>query len=287
MKESIRIEKLKESLIRELPFFPNDKSTLNDLKSQSLNNILIHYLHWKTRIVPPRPRKIQIAPEVTSDYRWRTLKKGIASLFKKVRNGENIYPYHSEKAHKKGYTPAQRVRDREVDSWEDKDQLLNTTGFHHFHLNMHVKNTGLSERTDDVLFALVSRDNFHAIGIFNHSVFKSTAANESMTAERKRMWQLHEKHTTLGIVPGSVYISNPIATSGHPIYLVQMADYYASIIKNTDPKLDDRMFVNNLYDQGRLNHPDKFKFEWNIVHLDLAILEKKTNMLFSIHKGHM
>jgi hypothetical protein len=197
--ESKRVIRLKVNLIKELPFFPNDKATLNEMESQGLNGVLIHYLHWKTRIVPPRPRKIQIAPEVTSDKRWAQLKAGINGLLEKVRNGEDIYPYHSQRAHKNGYTPVQRVRDGEVDSWEDKDQLLNTKGFYHFHLNMNVQSSGLSERTDDVLLAFISRDSFHAIGIFDHSVFESTDSGGRMTAERERMWKLHEKHTTLGM----------------------------------------------------------------------------------------
>jgi hypothetical protein len=57
MEESKRIKKLKASLIKELPFFPNDKKTLDELGGQDLNAVLIHYLNWKTRIVPPRPRK--------------------------------------------------------------------------------------------------------------------------------------------------------------------------------------------------------------------------------------
>ncbi|MCG9714166.1 hypothetical protein L1D40_10245 [Shewanella insulae] len=287
MEETKRIKKLKAELIKELPFFPNDKTTLTELEGQSLNGVLFHYLHWKTRIVPPRQRKVQIAPEVTSDKRWRTLKTGINGLLDKVRNGEDIYPYHSQKAHKKGYTPAQRVRDGEVDSWEDKDQLLNTLGFHHFHLDMNVQSTGLSNRSDDVLFAFVSRDNFHAIGIFDHDVFESVDNSGNMTSERKRMWSLHEKHATLGMEPGSVYMGNPITTSGHPFYLRRMADYYAHIIRENDLKLDDRLFVNSLYDQGGLSHPNKYNFEWRVDALDLGVFDKKANVLFNIHKGHM
>ncbi|MDR6962500.1 hypothetical protein [Shewanella putrefaciens] len=287
MEETNRIKKLKSQLIKELPFFPNDKATLSELECQGLNGVLIHYLHWKTRIVPPRQRKVQIAPEVTSDKRWKSLKEGINGLLDKVRNGENIYPYHSQRAHKNGYTPAQRIRDGEVDSWEDKDQILNTKGFHHFHLNMNVLSTGLSERTDDVLFAFVSRDNFHAIGIFDHSVFEPIDSNRNMTSERKRMWDLHKKHATLGIKPGAAYFSNPITTSGHPIYLIRMADYYAQKIRENDPKLDDRLFVNGLYAQGQLPHPNKYNFEWRMDALDLGLFDKKTNVLFCIHKGHM
>lgn len=287
MEETKRIKKLKAELIKELPFFPNDKATLSELETQSLNGVLIHYLHWKTRIIPPRKRKVQIAPEVTSDKRWKSLKTGINGLLDKVRNGEDIYPYHSQKAHKNGYTPAQRVSNGEVDSWEDKDQLLNTKGFHHFHLNMNIQSTGLSERTDDVLFAFVSRDNFHAIGIFDHDVFEPVEKSGNMTPERERMWSLHEKYTTYGMEPGTVYVSNSISTSGHPLYLIRMADYYAKIIRENDPKLDDRLFVNSLYDQGKLSHPNKYNFEWRMDALDLGVFDRKTNVLFNIHKGHM
>lgn len=287
MDESKRIKKLKASLIKELPFFPNDKATLRELEGQSLNEVLIHYLHWKTRIVPPRPRKVQLAPEVTSDRRWKTLKAGINAFLDKVRKGEDIYPYHSQRAHKNGYTPVQRIKEGEVDSWEDKDQLLNTKGFHHFHLNMNVQSTGLSERTDDVLFALVARETFHAIGIFDHSVFESVDSSGNMTSERARMWRLHEKHATLGMKSGAAYISHPIMTSGHPTYLIPMCDYYARRIREIDPKLDDRLFINSLYDQDGRPHPDKYNFEWHLDSLDLGVFDKKTSVLFGIHQGHM
>lgn len=288
MIESKRIILLKANLIKDLPFFPNNKTTLNALERQSLNEILIHYLHWKTRIVPPRLRKIIIAPEVTSDERWSLLKSGINGLLEKVRNSEDIYPYHSEGAHRKGYKPLKQVRDGDfADLWEDKDQLLNTKGFHHFHLNMDIQSTGLSERTDDVLFAFVNRDTFHAVGIFNHDVFKQVDTQGKFTAEREKMWKLHEKHLTLGMSPGTVYISNPIMLSGHPTMLVKMSDIYARTIRETDPKLDDRLFINSLYDQARWPQPKKYNFEWNLEHLDLKLFDKKNNSSFVTYKGHI
>lgn len=284
MEESKRIKKLKKILIKQLPFFPNNKETLVKLENQSLNAVLLHYLHWKTRIVPPRPRKIQIAPEVTSDKRWKSLKPGINDLLDKVRKGEDIYPYHSERAHKKGYTPA---RIGQIDSWEDKDQLLNTKGFHHFHLNMNVQNTGLSERTDDVLFAFVSRDIFHAIGIFDHSVFESTATKGSLTNERERMLQIHENYTTIGMAPETkYYISNVISTSGHPLYLVRMCDHYAHIIHDIDPKLDDRTYIKDIL-YAEMQPPNNFNFIWQIDHLDLGIFDKQSQVFFKLYNGHM
>lgn len=287
MEETKRIRNLKRRLIKEIPFFPNNKEVLAELESQSLNGVLIHYLHWKTRLVPARKRKVQIAPEVTDDKRWKVLKSGIYSLLDKVRNGEAVHPYLSKRAHSYGYTPYQRVRDGEVDSWEDKDQILNTKGFHHFHLNMNIQSSGLSERTDNVLFAYVSRDEFHAVGIFNHSVFDPIDANGNMNGERSRMWRLHEKHVTSGMDPGTVYMSRPITTSGHPVYLFQLADYYARVVFENDSKLDDREFINNLYDQVNLDSPSKYSFEWRINALDLCVYDKKAQVLFVIHLGHI
>lgn len=287
MEESKRIKSFKSRLIKELPFFPNNKETLSDLESQNLNSILIHYLHWKTRLVPARFRKVQIAPEVTADKRWKVLKEDIKPLLKKIENKEDIFPYLSKRAHSYGYTPVQRIKDGEVDSWEDKDQLLNTKGFHHFHLNMNVQSSGLSERTDDVLFAFVTRESFHAIGIFDHSVFEQVDSDGNMNEERSRMWELHEKHERIGMQPGTVYVSYPIATSGHPVYIVRMADYYVRIIREYDVNLDDRDFVNKLYDEGNMLHPNKYNFEWQINNLDLSIYDKKTKVLFNLHIGHI
>lgn len=285
MEVSGRIKRLKDNLIKELPFFPNDKETLEELKSQDISNVLLHYLHWKTRQVPARIRKVQIAPDVTADRRWRNLKGNINSLLDKVRNGEDLTPYLSKRAHKNGYTPRQRIVDGEADSWDDKDQILNTKGFHHFHLDMELETSGLSKRTDNVLFAYVTRDSFHAVGIFDHSVFESSSDGGSLTDERDRMWKIHKKHVTIGMEPGTAYMSNIIMSSGHPMYLLRMADHYADIVKNTDPQLEQREFVNDIYDQGKLSRPNKFKLEWHLDGLDLGIIDKRNGVFFNALQG--
>lgn len=287
MEESKRIKLLKKEMIKSLPFFPNNRSTLENLEEQGLSDVLIHYLHWRSRIVPNRRRKVVIAPTLTNDKRWKKYKESIRNLLEKVRQGEDIYPYHSKMAHKYGYTPIKRNQNGIFSTWQDKDQILNTKGFHHFHLDMRVHNTGLSYRTDDVLFAFVSRKKFHAIGIFDHSVFDTNIQDGSMSSERARMWKLHEKHVTAGMEPGAVYISNPIMSSGHPMYLVRMADFYARIITEHDPKLDDSKFLNSLYSETSYKPPKNPKFRWIIDNLDLMLLEKKKNILFCFYKGNI
>jgi hypothetical protein len=179
------------------------------------------------------------------------------------------------------------MKDGEVDSWEDKDHILNTKGFHHFHLNMNILSSGISERTDDVLFAHITRVTFRAMGIFDHSVFEAVDGPGHLTSERERLWRMHEKFVSFGMKPGTVYMSNPIMSSGHPAYLIRMCDYYTQIIEGIEPKLDDRAYVNSLYNSAGIQPPNKYNFEWYFKDLDLTIVDKKTNILFVLQKGHM
>jgi hypothetical protein len=283
--ETGTLRNLKVKLIKELPFFPNDKATLLELESQRLSDVLIHYLHWKTRLVPARSRSIQIAPEVTADKRWKNVKAGVNGLLNKVKQRDELTPYLSDRVHRYGYTPTERIRNGEVGSWEDKDQLLNTMGFHHFHLNMNIQATGLAERTNELLLAHVTRDKFHAIGIFDHSIFDHATIDGRLNPERSRMYKLHDKHTTFGMPSGSFYLSSSITTSGHPMQIIQLADYYAKIVFANDAKLENRDFANEQYALTTTPSPKNFKFEWHINGLDLGLFDRKNNCLFILHQG--
>jgi len=279
--------KFKSELIKKLPFFPDDRETLKQLESEGLVDVMFYYLHWSTRQVPNRNRKVHIYPELTADKRYKGLKEQIKLLIRKVSNGEDLSPYLSLRAHKKGYTPRQRIVDGEVDSWEDKDQILNTKGFHHFHLNMTVQSTGLSVRTNEVLFAKVTRTEFHAVAIFDHSVFDPADENGNLEAERKRMWEIHEKYTTMGMAPGTVYMTSPITTSGHPFGIRIMGDRYMNVVDQFDSKLTERAFVNQLYQDANMPSPERYKLEWQIDALDLVIFDKKNNVKFIVHQGYL
>ena len=63
---------------------------------------------------------------------------------------------------------------------------------------MTVQNTGLSLRTNEVLFAKVTRDSFHAVALFDHSVFDQLSDSE-LTDERSRMWDIYDKYITFGM----------------------------------------------------------------------------------------
>lgn len=283
--ESSSITKFKEKLVRTLPFFPNNKETQQELLDQSISSVMFYYIHWASRFVPCRRRKVIIDPQVTNDTRWKLVKERVNALLEKVRAGGDLTPYLSFKAHTKGYTPSYRIQSGEAGSWDDKDLLLNTMGFHHFHLGENINAKGISERTNEVIFARVSKDVFHVAAIFDHSVFDSDRnESDNMNEERTRLWKIYDAFSTRGLPPSTVYMSNPITMSGHPLHIHDIAREYTHVLNELDDKINSREFENLVYEETKLIKPKNNKLAWHINGLDLGLLDK-ANQFFIIKHG--
>lgn len=283
IEESKRIKKFRREIIDVIPKFPNNKETKSALESMPLSTLLIHYLNWMTRFVSVKPRRVAIEPAVTGDSHWKILKPQIYALLDKVRSGKDLTPNLSLLVQSKGYTPAASQKGVDVDRWADKDFLLNAMGYHHFHLGMELEEKGHVKRTDDVLFAKVTRDTFSVVGIFDHSVFESSS--DEMTTERTRLWKIFNTHSTLGVPPGSVVIPSAIATSGHPLHVVRAAQEFSRTIFEVDPKLDDRNFLQSLYGDKGSEHQTNSKLEWSFYFSTLGLHDKKMNHFFMVRPG--
>ncbi|WP_076421186.1 hypothetical protein [Colwellia sp. UCD-KL20] len=277
--ESRTILRFKEEMIKEMPFFPNTKEVKDELLSQKVFNVLFHFLHWKLRFIPTRSRKIIISPYVTADKRWSAIKEQINTLANKAKEGNDLTPYLSTLVHSKGYTPRERIINKEADSWDDKDRILNSMGFHHLHLGTSINN-GMAERTDEVIFVKVTRKEFHIIGIFDHSVFDDNSCDSNeLTLERNRLWKIYEEFSSFGLPEGSVYISNMITASGHPAYIHDIVREYMNVIEYVEPKIKDKEFVNSLYKNTELEQPKKNKLRWYLNGIDLGLIDQKNNLM--------
>jgi hypothetical protein len=284
--ESKRVKAFRLAIAKDIPKFPNNKATLKLLENEALGSLLIHYTNWAIRYVSIHPRVVLIEPTATSDERWSVLKTKINSFLEKVRDGVDLTPYLSLEPHTRGYTPASSFRGPTVDRWADKDFLLNVMGYHHFHLGLTTEPKGFITRTDDLLFAKVSREHFTVIALFDHSVFdvdRSPAG--TMTKERTRLWKLFDEHSVRGIPPGSVYVPASITTSGHSLHLVRLADEYAYVVREVDPKLDDIACVQEMYQGAGVPCPKKPKLSWRLNVLDLGLFDSNLNMFFVFRYG--
>jgi hypothetical protein len=200
--ESKRFKKLKKDLVEAIPRFPNNRPTLQALQALRFPDLLIAFLSWRVRLVGSRPRQVKQAEVLNSDPRAAALKPNIDALLDAVQSGSDLTPYLSLSATSDGFTPADRNHPKGL--WADKDFLLNVMGFHHFHLGLTKEPAGHYKRTDEVLFALVSRDEFEVIGLFTHDAFEHDD-NGEMTPERRSLWTAHQKRLSQGRLPGEIY----------------------------------------------------------------------------------
>lgn len=284
--ESKNIKKFRDTIVRQIPKFPNDKITKGILEQKSLGALFIDYINWACRYVPPRTRKCIVEPSAVNDPRWRTLKQPIELFLNKVESGDDITPHLSLYTHKHGFSPSTATVDPESNRWADKDFLLNVMGFHHFHLGSKIETAGHVERTDNIIFAEVTRESFRVLAICNHSVFdKVDKATQTLTAERERIWDIFLQRSSQGMPQGSAFIPSMIMTSGHSYYHVQLADNYAKLIRHYDHQLEDKCFVDSIYTDAGLTVPVRPKLKWSLEFLDLGLLDEAQGIFFILHKG--
>jgi hypothetical protein len=201
MSETSRVRSFRKSLAKQIPKFPNNKASLQALEAKSLGALLIDYTNWAIRYIAPRPRQIVVESTAANDRRWSSSVDDIRELLRKVEVVEDLTPHLSLQPHTRGFTPASSAQGPNVNRWADKDMLLNVMGYHHLHLDA-APTQGM--RSDDMVFAQVTRDTFTVVGIFAHSVFEMTTPTTTMTAERERRREIFDKRMTRGVPPGAL-----------------------------------------------------------------------------------
>ncbi len=284
--ESKRLRQFRLGIAKSIPKFPNDRQTLAILEAKPLGSLLIDYVNWAFRLIPPRPRTVTIEPTLTADRRWKALATDTSALLQRVRRGDDLNPNLSLRAFRNGFTPASSSTAPSTDKWEDKDFFLNTMGYHHLHLSQVVEAAGHAKRTDEVLFAQVTRKGFSAIGFFDHSVFDPTdQISQTMSAERDRLWRIYEQRNSAGMAPGQVYISTPIATSGHSLHYTRLAIEFARVIHAIDPKLDDLSSRSEVFDTVPHEMVKAMKLRWHLNYLDLGLIDKTTSTFYVLRYG--
>lgn len=105
-------------------------------------------------------------------------------------------------------------------------------------------------RTDDVLFAHVSRDTVEVLGLFDHSVFE-WADHDAMALERNRLWTLYDAHQATQAAPGAAFMDGyaglGITLSGVPIAVTLRAIRQIELVRKIEPNLDDDEYVMALF----------------------------------------
>ncbi len=277
---SQRLERFRGEILNVIPRFPNDRAGKQHMEEMHLGDVLIDFVNWRARFVGVRPRKVQISEDATNDPRWITHKGEIEAFLDKVVRGDDLSPHLSRKTRSRGVRAVPREDGATVEeAWSDKDFVLTTMGFHHFHLSSVGGTKGQRDRSNLLLFAQVSRDEFLVVGLFDHSVFRPESR------ERIRLYGIDEYWSMKNVALGSVVIKNPIMTSAHSMHHVYYARRCLHFLREIDPQLDDPGFVQSLFDDAGVISPGRPNFEWCFHHLDLGVQELTKRVYFSLQKG--
>ncbi len=278
--EPARVKRFRCEIAKAIPKVPNDRESLQKLEDKGLSGILIDYMNWRARYVGVRPRKVIIDPEMRTQTKWAAHALAVEALFKKIESGDDLTPHLSLQAHTRGYAlRAGKQGACSDDKWSDKDFLLHGMNYHHFHLGQKTEARGHVKRTGYVIFAEVTRDEFKAVGIFDHSVF------EHGSPERQRLWQIHDRITFRGHAPGTMLLSGPITLSGHTLHCVHYAQHCARQVQRFESLLDSRAFVESMFAQASRETPKRTNFAWGFDHLDIGVVEKTSGQAFFFAKG--
>jgi hypothetical protein len=283
--ESNRVRQFRLEICKRIPKFPNNRETLDMLEAKSLGAVLIDYINWASRFIPPRPRRVIIEPTLTADARWKQLSADTKALLKKASDGANLGPHLSLRATRQGFTPKSQAQAPSADRWEDKDFFLNVMGYHHLHLSQGMETVGHVKRTDEVLFAQITRTSVTAIGFFDHSVFEPTdLTSQSMTPERDRLWRLTEERNSRGR-PLGIYMDHLITTSGHSLQHTHLAAQLSRLVYSVDSKLDDLALRSDVFPE--LPHADVkvMKLAWKLNYLDLGLFDRTSSTFYVLLKG--
>lgn len=284
--EPKRIAAFRKQLARQIPRFPNDAASLRALEQKSLGSLLIDYINWRIRYMGVRPRAVVIDPIAAAHSAWSAKQGIVAPFLEKVKRGDDLTPHLSLQPHTRGFSPSAGAQGATVEErWADKDMLLNAMGYHHFHPSLTIEQGGFATRTNEILLAQVTRDQFIVVGLFEHSVFE-TNPDGSLTPERERLWRVFDEHSTRGAPPGSVVMQPPgIATSGHSLPVVFAAQNYARCVAQADPVIDTAEFQRDFFRDAGIDPPSKPKWGWIMNHLDLVIYERKSGTAGIFRKG--
>ena len=136
--------------------------------------------------------------------------------------------------HNHGYTPAADPRTPGAHTWADKDFLSNVMGLHHFHLGLTMEGDHVA-RTNEVLFASVTRDEFEILGLFDHAAFEYED-DGTMTPERVKLWKAFQARQEAGALPGQLmiggYANLGITLSSQPAAVVFAAQRHVAVIQD-------------------------------------------------------
>jgi len=136
--------------------------------------LLARYFNFRLKLIPKKPRKIQISKESIANIYLTELKNDILKLFEKIEKGIDINPYQSKRSFNADY----------------HDMLFNDWGIHHLHLSNEKKNINdyFHKRTGPLIFIKFQGNYAYIIDVKKHND-KNVWSNTELLRIIKNNWE--------------------------------------------------------------------------------------------------
>ncbi|MDR3410877.1 MAG: hypothetical protein P4L87_08045 [Formivibrio sp.] len=246
------------------------------MRTFGTHHLMLIYLTWKMRLVPQKPRKVLIWSGGVDPSYYATIQSLIQPLVGKVERGQDLTPHLSSLVNTLGFAmPEVSIEKRRY----EKDGVLTKMGLHHFHFGA-MTSTNPRGRSSRLVFADVTDQEFKIIAISDHDAFKIGSA------EWSRLFEISNRYIQSQLPLDTAYLAFPTMSSGHPMELVIYANSCDDIITRLDPRLEDTVFIDQIFnendaiDSQDLKRPAKPIFKWHFENLDFGVLETKTRVFF-------
>jgi hypothetical protein len=157
---------LRACVLAELPHDKGNATTVAELMTMSLPNLLIRYFNWLHRLVRPIPRSIHYSREFSANSLRTAHATALADIADAIQQGRDLKPRLS-KGIRHGYVAGSNSAS------PDKDPMLNDWGVHHLHLGVQSdpKDPTFTERTGDLLFVIFRPTAAYVLDIFAHQTW--------------------------------------------------------------------------------------------------------------------
>lgn len=216
-----------------------------DISGVSPDELSYLYFNAEQRRPDQRPRKVEVADSFSCPPE---LQAGWDRLRSLVESGLDITAHLSKL----------------ISLLQNKDSMLNDFGVHHFHLG-DAMNGPFVERTGPLLFALVTKQVFYAIGIFRHGSWADSSVVETIhrnwpeviarfqikncestnkTTETQRLALRAKNYNSLSTVSdGTVYmpIGGGAVAAGYNALSIVKTDRQIELLKNLEKHLEERL----------------------------------------------
>lgn len=195
MENSLK-EKVRQWVLRTLPYNHADAVLDAHLKSLDAHSLLIVYHNWSSRLIAPIVRNVHISAALQARLQSSKHRQVVNEIVEKLEAGEDLNRHLSKGISNVASLPP---HDKKLNRRRELDLLLLDWGIHHLHLSTQITSDGFVERTNDLLFLVVKQQNAYLIDIMSHGNWHNERLVEIMFKELDGAETVHEIKGVVGL----------------------------------------------------------------------------------------